>query len=64
MLNWRKERKMLKQVQHDTIRGLLRAERLLGGRTRSLQDDKERELRAGERLLSKKHAVSTAKGGL
>jgi hypothetical protein len=60
MLNWRKERRMLKQVQHDIKRRLLRAERLIRDRIRSLQDDKDRGLLVGKRLLSRKHAVRWA----
>ena len=41
MTYWRKKRKMLKGVQGDRQRGLLRANRLVGERIRSLQDDKD-----------------------
>jgi hypothetical protein len=43
---------MLKGVQGDRQRGLLRANRLVGYRIRSLQDDKEiRELVAGSLIV-------------
>ena len=40
---------MLKQVQHDTVRGLLGRGSITAGPIRSLQDDKERELWVGRR---------------
>ena len=42
---------MRKQVQQDTKRGLQVEERLIRDSIPSLPDDKERELRFGERLI-------------
>jgi hypothetical protein len=44
----------------DKPRALLRAERSIVDRIRSFQDDKERGLRVGEKLLSREHAVKWA----